>query len=120
MSVQVWGTLWGFLSLSFIAGGLYIARQGLGAERLSLTWLRDGLTYTLTAAGGDVAPAAVATDTMMGAGAAVAAPEAVNDFLRYADERRARADAELTHEYTADGLRRLAAALGAIEGASLL
>jgi hypothetical protein len=33
-----------------------VRSQGLGAERLSLTWLRDGLTYTLTAAGGDVAP----------------------------------------------------------------
>jgi DHA3 family multidrug efflux protein-like MFS transporter len=30
VSVQVWGLLWGFLSLGFILGGLIIARRGLG------------------------------------------------------------------------------------------
>jgi len=29
VSVEVWGALWGFLSLSFIMGGLYISRRGL-------------------------------------------------------------------------------------------
>ena len=30
VSVQYWGTLWGFLSLGFIFGGLYISKRGLG------------------------------------------------------------------------------------------
>jgi DHA3 family multidrug efflux protein-like MFS transporter len=34
VSVQVWGTLWGFLSLGFIFGGLYIAKKGLGKSPL--------------------------------------------------------------------------------------
>src|SRR5690606_19155100 len=34
VSVQVWGILWGFLSLGFILGGLYIAKFGLGGSPL--------------------------------------------------------------------------------------
>ena len=34
VSVQVWGILWGVLSLGFIVGGLVIARKGLGANPL--------------------------------------------------------------------------------------
>jgi MFS transporter, DHA3 family, multidrug efflux protein len=34
VSVQVWGFLWGVLSLGFILGGLFIARRGLGANPL--------------------------------------------------------------------------------------
>ncbi len=34
VSVQVWGILWGFLSLGFIVGGLYIAKKGLGSNPL--------------------------------------------------------------------------------------
>ena len=30
VSVQVWGVLWGFLSLGFIVGGLIVGRKGLG------------------------------------------------------------------------------------------
>lgn len=30
VSVKVWGTLWGFLSLGFIVGGLVIAKRGVG------------------------------------------------------------------------------------------
>src|SRR6185295_11477539 len=30
VSVQVWGALWGFLSLGFIVGGMIVARKGLG------------------------------------------------------------------------------------------
>lgn len=30
VSVQTWGTMWGFLSLGFIVGGLIIAKTGLG------------------------------------------------------------------------------------------
>jgi MFS transporter, DHA3 family, multidrug efflux protein len=34
VSLQVWGTLWGFLSLGFIFGGLWIAKKGLGSVPL--------------------------------------------------------------------------------------
>ncbi len=34
VSVQVWGFLWGFLSLGFIVGGLMVARKGLGRNPL--------------------------------------------------------------------------------------
>lgn len=34
VSVQVWGLLWGFISLAFIAGGLVVARFGLGRHAL--------------------------------------------------------------------------------------
>jgi DHA3 family multidrug efflux protein-like MFS transporter len=34
MSVQAWGTLWGVLSLGFIAGGTFIATRGLGKNPL--------------------------------------------------------------------------------------
>jgi len=34
VSVEVWGALWGVLSLGFIIGGLYIARKGLGKSPL--------------------------------------------------------------------------------------
>ncbi len=34
VSVQVWGVLWGALSFSFIFGGLYIAKKGLGTNPL--------------------------------------------------------------------------------------
>ena len=36
VTVQVWGALWGFLSISFILGGLYIARNGLGSNPLRI------------------------------------------------------------------------------------
>jgi len=39
VSVEVWGGLWGFLSLAFIAGGLIVARFGLGQNPLrTLLW----------------------------------------------------------------------------------
>ncbi len=34
VSVQIWGTLWGVLSLGFIVGGLAVARNGLGKNPL--------------------------------------------------------------------------------------
>jgi MFS transporter, DHA3 family, multidrug efflux protein len=34
VSLQTWGTLWGFLSLGFIVGGLWIAKYGLGVKPL--------------------------------------------------------------------------------------
>lgn len=46
----------------------------------------------------------------------VAVPAAVTEFLTYADGQRAANAAGLSHEYTVDGLRRLAAALAAVAG----
>lgn len=34
VSVKTWGTLWGFISLGFILGGLYISKKGLGENPL--------------------------------------------------------------------------------------
>ncbi|HEY8058925.1 MAG TPA: MFS transporter, partial [Acidimicrobiales bacterium] len=34
VSVQAWGLIWGFISLAFIGGGLYVARYGLGPNPL--------------------------------------------------------------------------------------
>ncbi len=34
VSVETWGLLWGFISLAFIAGGLFVARFGLGRNAL--------------------------------------------------------------------------------------
>jgi DHA3 family multidrug efflux protein-like MFS transporter len=36
VSVETWGFLWGFISLAFIAGGLFVARRGLGAKPLQV------------------------------------------------------------------------------------
>jgi DHA3 family multidrug efflux protein-like MFS transporter len=41
MSVQVWGALWGFLSLAFIFGGLVVARKGLGRNPLRTLFLSN-------------------------------------------------------------------------------
>lgn len=45
-----------------------------------------------------------------------AAPIAVNDFLSDIEEHRAAASADSTHNYEAEGVRRLAAALDALAG----
>jgi len=50
VSVQIWGTLWGLLSLGFIVGGLVVARRGLGKSPLrTLFWqiLSCGSLYFL-------------------------------------------------------------------------
>jgi MFS transporter, DHA3 family, multidrug efflux protein len=47
VSVEVWGALWGVLSLSFILGGLYIARQGLGANPLRTLFRNNIITWTV-------------------------------------------------------------------------
>lgn len=41
VSVQVWGALWGFLSLAFIVGGLVVARRGLGRNPLRTLFLSN-------------------------------------------------------------------------------
>ena len=34
VSVETWGFLWGFISLAFIGGGMFVARRGLGSNPL--------------------------------------------------------------------------------------
>ena len=41
VSVQVWGALWGFLSLAFIFGGLVVARKGLGRNPLRTLFMAN-------------------------------------------------------------------------------
>jgi DHA3 family multidrug efflux protein-like MFS transporter len=36
VSVETWGFLWGFISLAFIAGGVLVAKRGLGARPLRI------------------------------------------------------------------------------------
>ena len=47
VSVQVWGFLWGFLSLSFIFGGLYIAKKGLGKNPVQTLLRINMITWTV-------------------------------------------------------------------------
>jgi MFS transporter, DHA3 family, multidrug efflux protein len=47
VSVEVWGLLWGFLSLSFILGGLYISRKGLGARPLQTLFRNNIISWTV-------------------------------------------------------------------------
>jgi MFS transporter, DHA3 family, multidrug efflux protein len=41
VSVQVWGILWGLLSLGFIVGGLVVAKRGLGESPLQTLFLAN-------------------------------------------------------------------------------
>lgn len=47
VSVQVWGALWGFLSLAFIVGGLLVARRGLGANPLRTLLFANMAMWTI-------------------------------------------------------------------------
>jgi DHA3 family multidrug efflux protein-like MFS transporter len=47
VSVEVWGALWGILSLSFILGGLYISKKGLGANPLRILFRNNIITWTV-------------------------------------------------------------------------
>lgn len=47
VSVEVWGVLWGVLSLSFIVGGLYISKKGLGADPLRTLFRNNVITWTV-------------------------------------------------------------------------
>jgi DHA3 family multidrug efflux protein-like MFS transporter len=47
VSVQVWGFLWGFLSLGFIVGGLMVARMGLGKNPLRTLFLANVAIWTI-------------------------------------------------------------------------
>jgi MFS transporter, DHA3 family, multidrug efflux protein len=48
VSVQVWGALWGFLSLGFIVGGLYIAKKGLGNKPLRVLFTVNIIMWTIS------------------------------------------------------------------------
>ncbi|HXF60893.1 MAG TPA: MFS transporter [Caldilineaceae bacterium] len=47
VSVQVWGALWGFLSLAFILGGLIVAKKGLGRNPLQTLFLANIAIWTI-------------------------------------------------------------------------
>lgn len=47
VSVQVWGILWGFLSLGFIVGGLIVAKKGLGKNPLRTLFLANVVIWTI-------------------------------------------------------------------------
>jgi DHA3 family multidrug efflux protein-like MFS transporter len=47
VSVQVWGALWGFLSLGFIVGGLVVARRGLGKSPLRTLFRVNVVMWTI-------------------------------------------------------------------------
>jgi len=47
VSVQVWGALWGFLSLGFIVGGIFVARKGLGKNPLRTLFLGNILMWII-------------------------------------------------------------------------
>lgn len=47
VSVQVWGVLWGGLSLGFIVGGLVVAKKGLGKNPLRTLFLANIVMWTI-------------------------------------------------------------------------
>ena len=47
VSVESWGLLWGFISLSFIAGGLVVAKFGLGSRPLRLVLIGNLLNWVM-------------------------------------------------------------------------
>jgi MFS transporter, DHA3 family, multidrug efflux protein len=49
VSVQAWGLLWGFIMLSFIAGGLVVAKLGLGQTPVRLIILCNLATWIASA-----------------------------------------------------------------------
>ena len=49
VSVEAWGLLWGFISMSFIVGGLAVARFGLGRSPLRLILLGNLVSWIVSA-----------------------------------------------------------------------
>jgi MFS transporter, DHA3 family, multidrug efflux protein len=47
VSVQTWGFLWGFISLAFIGGGIFVARYGLGRSPLRVVLLGNLVNWTV-------------------------------------------------------------------------
>jgi DHA3 family multidrug efflux protein-like MFS transporter len=48
VSVQVWGILWGVLSLGMILGGLFISRRGLGGNPLRTLFRVNAVMWTIS------------------------------------------------------------------------
>jgi DHA3 family multidrug efflux protein-like MFS transporter len=46
VSVETWGLLWGFISLAFIAGGVFVARRGLGPNPLRIVLVGNLANWT--------------------------------------------------------------------------
>lgn len=47
VSVQVWGTLWGVLSLGFIVGGIVVAKRGLGENPVRTLFILNLVLWTI-------------------------------------------------------------------------
>src|SRR5687767_7052251 len=47
VSVETWGLLWGFISLAFIAGGVFVARKGLGRDPLKIVVLGNLVNWAV-------------------------------------------------------------------------
>lgn len=47
VTVQVWGILWGVLSLGFIVGGLVVSRKGLGNQPLRTLFISNIIMWTI-------------------------------------------------------------------------
>lgn len=48
VSVQVWGTLWGFLSLGFIVGGIVVSKKGLGSKPLQTLFVANIVMWVVS------------------------------------------------------------------------
>lgn len=48
VSVEIWGLLWGVLSLGFIIGGLAVARVGLGKNPMKTLFMTNGVMWAIT------------------------------------------------------------------------
>lgn len=47
VSVQVWGILWGFLSLGFIVGGIVVSKKGLGPKPVRVLFMCNLLMWSI-------------------------------------------------------------------------
>ncbi len=47
VSVEVWGTLWAVLSLSMIAGSIYVTKRGVGSRPLRTIMLVNAISWTM-------------------------------------------------------------------------
>lgn len=92
---SAWPWILGLLVLALLAWWLLAMRDGGN----------DNVVVADTSAGVIADPVAAAREPM---------PAAVSEFLRYTEEHRAAPAADSTHNYEAEGVRRLAAALDEI------
>jgi hypothetical protein len=87
---------------------------GLALLALLVWWLvsrgdRENVVATETQRG-----AVADTVSATGVGTAEGTPGAVNEFIRFVEQNQSQFATTLSHQFTADGIRRLAAALGEI------